>query len=128
MKTLQKITLFTFLLVQTVVFSQTQKNETNNEKNKKELNEKETKIDASKLTKFVGKYDLSEGNITLEIVQEKDKMYIISPWSKDLLKVEDENTLLEPTRGVYLKSIKDNENALNYFQNGYETTIKRIKS
>ena len=127
MKTLKKITVLTLLLVHTIGFSQS-KNEQKEANSKKVELKKEVKVDAKKLKKFIGKYDLSEGNITLEIVQEKDKMYIISPWSKDLLKVKDENTLIEPTRGVYLNIIKDNKNALKYFQNGYETTIKKINS
>lgn len=127
MKTLQKLVTLALFLVYITAFSQTKETSTNLKK-ANVVKKHQTKIDTKKLKKFVGKYDLSEGNITLEIVQEQEKMYIISPWSKDPLKVKDENTLIEPTRDVYLSIIKEDTKALKYFQNGFETTIKRITS
>ena len=70
---------------------------------------------------------LEEGDFELEIVQEDNKMYIISPFSKDILIPKNETTLTELTRGVDLELIKDNKDALKFTQNGYVTTIKRVK-
>ena len=125
MKTLQQITLFTLLLVQTIGFSQTKSTETaeTSEQNKKEI----TKIDTKNLAKFIGTYNLSEANFTLDIVQEEGKMYIITEFSKDQLLLKDENTLTEFTRGVDLQLIEGNKDALKFMQNGFETIIDRVK-
>lgn len=121
MKNLFKITTVLFLLVQTNGFSQTK--ETIVEKDSTEI-----KIDTTKLKDFIGTYFLAEADFTLEIVQEDGKMYVISPFSKDILIHTNDTTLHELTRGVDLQLIKDNKDALKYTQNGYETTIKRVKS
>lgn len=125
MKTLQQITLFTLLLVQTIGFSQTKSTETaeTSEQNKKEI----TKIDTKNLAKFIGTYNLAEANFTLDIVQEEGKMYIITEFSKDQLLLKDENTLTEFTRGVDLQLIEGNKDALKFMQNGFETIIDRVK-
>ncbi len=125
MKTLQQITLFTLLLVQTIGFSQTKSTETveTSEQNKKEI----TKIDTKNLVKFIGTYNLAEANFTLDIVQEEGKMYIITEFSKDQLLLKDENTLTEFTRGVDLQLIEGNKDALKFMQNGFETIIDRVK-
>lgn len=125
MKTLQQIILLAVFLISTVVFGQIKETTKKLSKEKVEQQQK-TKVDTKKLEKFVGKYNLSEANLELEIIQENDKMFIKSPWGKDPLKIQDENTLVEPTRGVYLTLIKDDANALKYFQNGYETKMKRV--
>ena len=122
MKNLIQLTTAFFLLISTIGYSQTQKKETIAKKQKSEV-----KIDASKLKSFIGTYFLAEGDFNLEIVQEENKMYIISPFSKDILVQKNENTLQEPSRGVNLELIKDNKNALKFTQNGYETVIKRVK-
>ena len=54
-------------------------------------------------------------------------MYIISPFSKDILIASNETTLHELTRGVDLELIAGNSNDLKFTQNGYETVIKRVK-
>ena len=124
MKNLIQFATVLFLLVQTIGYSQ-EKN-TENIVKKQEVSST-IKIDAKKLKKFVGKYYLSEGDFVLEIVMEKDQMYIISPFSKDLLTHKDGSTLREPTRGVDLQLIENNKDALKFTQNGYETTIERVK-
>jgi hypothetical protein len=129
MKTLKQITLFALLLVQTIGFSQTKSTETQTKKVETvQKNEKETiKVDTKNLKKFIGTYNLVEANFTLDIVQEKGKMYIITEFSKDQLLLKDENTLTEFTRGVDLQLIEGNTDALKFTQNGYETTIERVK-
>ncbi len=121
---MQFITLL-FLLVQTIGFSQT-------ENSKSDAIEIATSTEAvlapDKLKDFIGIYFLAEADFELEIVQEDDQLYIISPFSKDIMIQTNETTLTEPTRGVDLELIPDNENALKYTQNGYETTIKRMTS
>ena len=130
MKNLIQITTVLFLLVQTIGYSQTKNTETISKKQDSILKQQDTKIeiDTTTLKSFVGKYLLEEADFELEIVQEDDKMFIISPFSKDPLILINETTLHEPTRGVDLELIKDNENALKFTQNGYETIIKRVNS
>ncbi|EDP72345.1 hypothetical protein FBALC1_14627 [Flavobacteriales bacterium ALC-1] len=123
MKDLIQITTVLFLLVQSIGFSQ--------EKNTEVISEKqitETQVDTTNLKSFVGKYLLVEADFELEIVKEDDKMYIISPFSKDILIQKNETTLHEPSRGVDLELIKDNKDALKFTQNGYETIIERVNS
>jgi exopolysaccharide biosynthesis protein len=122
MKNLIQLSIVLFLLVQTVGYSQTKKPKTNSKQNSI------TKIDTKNLKKFIGKYFLEEANFELEIVQKKGKMYIITEFSKDELILTNETTLHESTRGVDLELIKDDKDALKFSQNGYETTIKRVKS
>lgn len=127
MKTLIQITTVLLLLVQTIGFSQTKNPETNSKKQDTIINKKSTKT-AIDTEKFIGIYYLAEADFNLEIIQESNKMYIISPFSKDLLIPINKTTLREVTRGVNLELIKTNENALKYTQNGYETVIKKVNS
>ena len=122
MKNLIQLATVVLLLVHTIGYGQAKSTNTDSKKQESEI-----KIDAKKLKKFVGTYFLVEGDFNLEIVMEKDKMYIVSPFSKDLLVHKDENTLRESTRGVDLALIKDDKDALKFTQNGYETVIKRVK-
>ncbi|MFK8060769.1 MAG: hypothetical protein AB8B78_11850 [Polaribacter sp.] len=129
MKTLKHITIIAILLVQTIGFSQTKSKENASKKEKKVLKKQTevTKVDTKNLKKFIGTYNLVEANFTLDIVQEKGKMYIVTEFSKDELLLKDETTLTEFTRGVDLQLIEGNTNALKFTQNGYETTIERVK-
>ncbi|PQJ80112.1 hypothetical protein [Polaribacter porphyrae] len=122
MKTLKSLTILALLLVQTVVFGQTKNTETIQKKESKSK-----KINTKNLKKFIGTYELTEANFTLDIIQEEGKMYIVTEFSKDELLLKDENTLHEFTRGVDLQLIEGNKNALKFTQNGYETTIERVK-
>jgi len=127
MKALQKITLLVFVLIQTIGYSQTDNKETSIDKQTQSQVQADssTEIDQKQLEKFVGTYFLSEGDFELEIVKEDDKMFIVSPFSKDPLVLKNKTTLYEPTRGVDLALIENNKNALKFTQNGYETIIKR---
>ena len=127
MKALQKITLLVFVLIQTIGYSQTDNKETSIDKRTQSQVQADssTEIDQVQLLKFVGTYFLSEGDFELEIVKEDDKMFIVSPFSKDPLVLKNKTTLYEPTRGVDLALIENNKNALKFTQNGYETIIKR---
>lgn len=123
MKNLIQLATVFFLLVQITGFSQTKSTESITKKqNAKAI------ISSKNLKKFVGEYLLEEASFTLEIVQEKGKMYIITEFSKDLLIQKNKTTLREPTRGVDLELIKDNKNALKFTQNGYETVITKVSN
>lgn len=129
MKNLIQIATVLFLLVQTNGYSQTKS--ANTIPGKEEITLKthtdKTEINTVNLKKFIGIYFLEEADFTLEIIQEDNKMYIVSPFSKDILILKNETTVREPTRGVDLELIKGDKNALKYTQNGYETVIKRVK-
>ncbi|MCH9659892.1 MAG: hypothetical protein K0U54_03175, partial [Bacteroidetes bacterium] len=85
-----------------------------------------TIIETEKFKSFIGTFLLEEGNFELQIVQEDNQMFIISPYSKDILIQKNDSTLREPSRGVDLERIADDKNALIFMQNGYLTTIKRV--
>ena len=130
MKHLFQLTIALFLLVQTFGFSQTENTVAVTNKQETVLKTETTKvtINAKNLKRFIGKYVLAEANFELEIVQENGNMFIISPYSKDLLLQKDEITLSEMTRGVNLSLLKDDDSGLKFVQNGYETTIKRVEN
>lgn len=130
MKTLIQLTTILFLFVQTIGFSQTENTTSVSNKQDTMLKKENTntEINTKEFESFIGIYLLEEGDFTLEIIAENNKMYIVSPFSKDILISKNETTLREPTRGVDLELIKDDKNALKFTQNGYETTIKRVKS
>jgi len=123
MKHLIQLSTVLFLLVQTMGYSQSTNAETNAKKQ-----EATVQIDSEKFKPFIGKYELVEANITLEIIQENDKMFLLGPGSKDPLIKSKLLTLHEPIRGVDLALIKDDTTAIKFTQNGYETTMKRINS
>ncbi|MEP0266315.1 hypothetical protein [Dokdonia sp.] len=127
MKNVFQITTVLFLLVQTIGYSQTESTTSTPTKQDTVLQKESSKTETD-TKKFIGTYLLEEANFTLEILAENDKMYIVTSFSKDLLVIKNETTLREPTRGVDLELIKDDKNALKYTQNGYVTTIKRVKS
>ncbi|WP_394748942.1 hypothetical protein [Spongiimicrobium salis] len=116
------------LCIQTIGYAQTKQLETSSEKRevitvKQKVN---ANIDMETFKNFIGTYFLAEADFELEIVAEDNKMYIISPFSKDILIQKNESTLREPTRGVDLERIANNKNALKFTQNGYETVIERV--
>lgn len=123
MKHLIQFTTVLFFLIQTTIYSQTKDIKTHN--TIKPQNEN-VKISTKNLNKFIGKFLLEEGNFIMEIVREKDRMYVITEFSKDQLLLKNQTTLHEFTRGVDFELIKDNKNALKFSQNGYETVLKRV--
>jgi hypothetical protein len=127
MKNLFQITTVLFLLVQTIGFSQTKETDvsSNTQDASTENASTSTKFDAKK---FLGKFYLAEANFALEIIEEDNKMYIVTEFSKDILIPKNETTIHELTRGVDLELIKDDANALKFTQNGYVTTVKRVIS
>ncbi len=128
MKNLIQIATVLFLLVQTIGSSQTKNKETMSKKQDTILNKQitQTEINSETSKNFIGIFFLAEADFNLEIVMESGLMYIISPFSKDILIQKNVTTLHEPTRGVDLELIKASKDALKYTQNGYETTIKRV--
>ena len=87
-----------------------------------------TEIDTEKFQGAIGTFILEEANFELQIIQEDTKMYVISPFSKDILIQKNDTTLREPTRGVDLELIENDTSGLKFSQNGYVTTIKRVTS
>lgn len=122
MKNLIKITTVFLLIAQTISYGQTQNQDTIS----KSDNVK-TEISSLELEKFIGVYLLEEANFQLEIIEEGDKMYIVTEFSKDVLVQKNKTTLSEPTRGVDLELIKGNDNGLKFSQNGYEAIIVKLK-
>lgn len=120
MKHVFQLVTVVLLFVQTIGFSQTESTATT------PIQETNTTIETEKFKNAIGSFLLEEGNFELEIVQEKDKMYIVTEFSRDILVQKNETTLREPTRGVDLELIADNKDALKFSQNGYETFIKRV--
>jgi hypothetical protein len=126
MKNLVPIVILLFLFLQTNGYCQTEQTTPIPVKQDTTL-KKESLKTAIDPNKFIGTYLLVEGDFELEIVAEDNKMYIISPFSKDILIASNETTLHELTRGVDLELIAGNSNDLKFTQNGYETVIKRVK-
>lgn len=119
MKNVFQLATVLLLFVQTIGHSQTASTTI-------PIQETKTTIETEKFKDAIGSFLLEEGNFELEIVQEDDKMYIVTEFSRDILVQKNETTLREPTRGVDLELIADNKNALKFSQNGYETFIKRV--
>ena len=123
MKHLILITAALLLVGHTLGYSQTTTDQTiTNEQT--ESVEANTQNDAH----FIGTYMLEEAGFELEIIKEDNKMYIVTEFSKDVLIQKNDTTLHEITRGVDLELIEGNRDALKFTQNGYETTIKRVKA
>ncbi len=116
------------LLFQSIAFSQTATLDTNTNENSISTNDESQKqeIQTNTYEDFIGSYFLAEANLTLTIVQEADKYYLVSPGSKDILTQKNETTLYEAMRGVALERIDGDKNALKFTQNGYVTKIKRV--
>lgn len=124
MKNVFQLITVLLLTIQTLGYGQTERATTIQSKPVTTL--QDTTIETEKFNDALGTFLLQEGFLELEIVQEEDKMYIVSEFSKDPLIQKNETTLREPTRGVDLELIKDNKDALKFTQNGYETIIKRV--
>ncbi len=86
------------------------------------------KIDVS-FHKYIGKFLLKEANLVLEVVVEEDKMFVVSEAQnmKSELFQKNKTTLFETVAGANLEVIANNNNALTFSQNGFTTTINRIK-
>lgn len=84
--------------------------------------------DISTFKNYIGTYVLGEANLTLKIIQEANKLYLVveSQGIKSVLMQKNENTLFDTTVGVHLSIIEGNNNKLTFTQNGFETTIDRI--
>ncbi|WP_111707698.1 serine hydrolase domain-containing protein [Lutibacter citreus] len=94
------------------------------EKIETKLNE----IDLDSFKNFIGNYLLKEANITLEIIEENSKMYLVGQGTKNLLVQKNENTLFETSHGVDLERVNGDINTLKFTQNGYKTTISRVNT
>jgi len=79
MKNLFKMTTVLFLFIQTMGWSQTET------KTITSVQETNTTVETEKFKDAIGSFLLEEAGFELKIVQEDDKMYIITEFSKDIL-------------------------------------------
>ncbi|PKB44420.1 CubicO group peptidase (beta-lactamase class C family) [Cellulophaga sp. RHA19] len=88
------------------------------------------KIDLKKFKKYTGTYLLKEANLTLNIIQENNKMYLVVDAQKvksELIQKNDK-ALYDTTVGVILTQIEGDSNSLEFNQNGFKTVISKINS
>ncbi|MEP0213453.1 MAG: hypothetical protein ABJD66_09590, partial [Cellulophaga sp.] len=88
------------------------------------------KIDLKKFKKYTGTYLLKEANLTLNIIQENNKMYLVVDAQKvksELIQKNDK-ALYDTTVGVILTQIEGDSNSLEFNQNGFKTVISKITS
>ncbi|EZH75685.1 hypothetical protein ATO12_02530 [Aquimarina atlantica] len=85
-------------------------------------------INIADFKEITGKYLLKEANLTLEIKQEKGKLYLIveAQGVKSELTQKNKTTLYDMAVGATLTKIKGNTNSLTFSQNGFTTTISKI--
>ncbi|QTD39085.1 beta-lactamase family protein [Polaribacter batillariae] len=86
-------------------------------------------VDLNNFKKYTGTYLLKEANLELEIILEDNKMYIVvaAQGVKSELAQKDKNSVSDKLVGVVLSKIDGNTDSLKFNQNGFETTINRIK-
>jgi CubicO group peptidase (beta-lactamase class C family) len=86
-------------------------------------------VNLKEFKKYTGNYLLKEANLELEIISENSKMYIVvaAQGIKSELTQKDKNSLSDKIVGVVLSKIDGNPNGLKFNQNGFETTINRVK-
>ncbi len=84
-------------------------------------------IDLKNFKKYTGTYLLKEANLTLEIILENNKMYLVSEAQgvKSELIQKDDKSLYDTTVGVVLTQIEEDTNSLSFSQNGFVTTISK---
>lgn len=74
---------------------------------------------------FVGKYVLEKVNAELEIIIEKDQMFMLIQDQKVLLAYQDQNTLYDVKVGVRLKRNTDDNNTLTFTQGGFTDKLNK---
>ena len=87
-------------------------------------------VNIENFKKYTGTYLLKEANLELEIVTEGSKMFIVvdAQGIKSELAQKSETSLSDKVVGVVLSKIDGNDNSLTFNQNGFVTTINRVKS
>lgn len=77
---------------------------------------------------ITGKYFLKEANLTLEIIIENNKMYLIAEEQgiKSELMQKNQDSIYDTTVGATLTKIKGSNDSLTFSQNGFTTTIHKI--
>ena len=87
---------------------------------------KSVNIEAFK--EYMGTYFLEEANLTLEIIQEDNKLFLVAEAQniKSELAQKSETSLYDTTIGVVLTKIEDTTKSLTFSQNGYNTTIDKV--
>jgi CubicO group peptidase (beta-lactamase class C family) len=79
--------------------------------------------------KYVGTFLLKEANMKMNIVLEENKLFleVKAQGMKSELFQKDANTLIDASVGATLSIIDNNDDALTFSQNGFTTTLTRIK-
>jgi len=87
-------------------------------------------VDIDLFKAYTGSYLLKEANLTLEIVIEETKMYLIveAQGVKSELTQKSDTSLYDTVVGVILSKVDDDPNVLTFNQNGFVTTIARVDS
>lgn len=85
-------------------------------------------LDIETFKKYTGTYLLKEANLTLEIIQENTKLFLVveSQGIKSEFTQKNENTLYDTVVGTTLEIIDGDNNALTFSQNGFTTTINKV--
>lgn len=86
-------------------------------------------IEIAKFKKYTGKYLLKEANMVFELLLENNKLYLYVAVQnmKSQLILKSENKLIDTTVGATLELIEGTTDALTFSQNGFTTTINRVK-
>lgn len=86
-------------------------------------------VNLNEFKKYTGNYLLKEANLELEIITENNKMYIVvaAQGIKSELTQKSKNSLSDKVVGVVLSKIDGNNDSLTFNQNGFKTTINRVK-
>ncbi|PQB06896.1 hypothetical protein BST83_06825 [Polaribacter filamentus] len=87
-------------------------------------------VSISDFKEITGKYLLKEANLIFEITQEKDKLFLIveAQGVKSELTQKNETTLIDTVVGATLTKIEGSTDSLAFSQNGFTTTIDKIKA
>ena len=94
------------------------------------INETFGVISAENMKRFVGKYLLKEANMTFEIIEEDNQLFLSveAQGIKSLLTQKNETTLIDSTVGASIEYLEGEENSLKFSQNGHELKLHRITS
>jgi len=98
------------------------------------LHDKEVdKLDAvnmSSFKKYTGTYLLKEANLTLKIIEEESKLFLVvdSQGIKSALMQKNDITLYDTTVGATLSIIEGDNSSLTFQQNDFITTISKVVS
>ncbi len=92
------------------------------------INETFGVISSENMKRFVGAYLLKEANMTFEIIEENNQLFLSveAQGIKSLLTQKNETTLIDSTVGASIEYLEGEENLLKFRQNGHELKLHRI--